>query len=76
MTSKRQFTVKFKISPTNLFEHILSKIGISKYENGYFHQVGYSGNQKDNKPDIAIIEKIDGTVITLPNNSREYKLLY
>ena len=71
----RQFTVKYKIQPKTMLDRLLSFIGFVKYEKGYFHQVGYSGNQTDNKPDIAIIEKKDGQVITVPNNCKHYKLI-
>lgn len=65
--------VKFKVKPNTLLDKILSFIGFVKYDKGYFHQLGYSGNQTDNKHDIAIIEKVDGRVVTVPIT--DYKII-
>jgi len=44
----------------------------TKFNDGYFHTFGYSGKQKNNKRDIIIIEKLDGNVISIPNNKKYY----
>jgi hypothetical protein len=48
---------------------------IASYEYGFFHELGYSGKQKNENRDIAIIEKNDGNVVTVPNNKKYYKLI-
>ena len=58
--------VTFKVKPKNCYEKITSFFGVVKEESGYLHQYGYSGKQLDGGEDIAIIEKKNGRVITVP----------
>lgn len=67
--------VNFKIPSKSRFGKIMRFLGIEinrKWESGYFHQLGYSGFQKNNELDIVIIEKLDGRLITVPNNRYYY----
>ncbi len=71
----RNKKIKYQVRPINWFYQLISYFGVYKYETGYYHQHGYSGNQKDNNPDLIIVEKEDGSVITIPNNKKNYKLI-
>jgi hypothetical protein len=68
--------IKF-IEPNKGFFGILFRFfGIelnTKLHDGYFHQFGYSGKQKNNEKDIVIIEKLDGTVTTTLNKNKYFK---
>lgn len=69
--------VKFREPNKTIFGKICYFFGIEinkKYEIGYFHCVGKSGNQKNNKFDIVIIEKENGVVVTIPNKDKYYKI--
>jgi hypothetical protein len=76
--SKPQLKVNFREPNKTLLGRIFSFFGVElnrKYQLGYFHLIGYSGNQKDGKPDIVIIEKTDGSVVTIPNNEKYYNFV-
>jgi len=69
--------IKFREVSTTRFGKFLHFFGIeiNKYQIGYFHQTGYSGKQKFGQSDIIIIEKEDGTVITIPKKEKFYRFI-
>lgn len=69
-----QQKIKFMKPRDTLIGKIFSFF-IRNYQIGYFHQLGFSGNQKNNEKDILIIEQENGRLICIPNNTRYYKYI-
>jgi hypothetical protein len=74
-----KYNVKYRKPINNQLSILLKRLfGIellTSYKLGWFHQVGYSGKQKNNNYDIAIIEEVDGCLITIPNDKKYYTKL-
>ena len=75
MSNKPTQKIKFRIPTKTILEKLYSFFGNKKWDIGYFHCKGFSGNQKNNKHDILIIEKEDGIVITIPNKTKYYQFI-
>jgi hypothetical protein len=79
MNKRPNQKVRFREPSKTLIGKLFPFFGIEinrKYDVGYFHQTGYSGNQRNNQPDIVIIEKEDGRVVTVPKKEKYYKFIF
>ena len=72
---KKMKKVKYINEPKSWLGKIKKFLKLLKYEDGLFHQFGFSGHQKENQPDILIIEQQNGQIITIKKNSKNYKFI-